>query len=202
MLVGFSPFTGYDTRSLAQNLRKGDYAVPKNIQLSVSCFDFIDKCLKSDPKKRIKHDQLLEHTFLQPEEGSEVINLEASMIGASPFSTPSSVNQLNEQNSYKLNVNESTLFNEEISKQITKYYSKQDAQFQEEEKQNQQKSKEAIKEMEDIRLKITQHVPDANVSSSEEEEKIEPLPQHGSDSDGGEEGGIVLNTHENPDEAS
>ena len=51
MLVGFAPFTGYDTRSLAQNLRKGEYAVPKDISLSIPCFDFIDKCLKSDPTK-------------------------------------------------------------------------------------------------------------------------------------------------------
>ena len=155
MLVGFAPFTGYDTRSLAQNLRKGDYAVPKAVALTVSCFDFIDKCLKSDPVKWIKHDLLLDHTFCSLKIAGQVINLQASCIGGTPFVNPKSVNQLNKTNSYTLNINESTLFNEEIAKQITRYYTQQDDAGL-----PSQKTPEELKwEMDEMKLKVTQYLP-------------------------------------------
>ena len=81
MLMGFAPFTGTDPRNLTQNLRVGDYSVPKAINLSLSCLDFIDKCLKSESTKRIPHDKLLEHPWVAEPLGADSIPLNHSVVG-------------------------------------------------------------------------------------------------------------------------
>ena len=45
LLVGFPPFTGFDKKSLAKNIRKGVYKFPKHISITYGCLDFINKCL-------------------------------------------------------------------------------------------------------------------------------------------------------------
>jgi hypothetical protein len=45
MLVGFAPFTGYSAPNLLQNVKKGDWKIPKNINISLPCLDFLNKCL-------------------------------------------------------------------------------------------------------------------------------------------------------------
>lgn len=78
MLVGFAPFTGFSVPNLADNLKKGNYAIPKNLKLSLSCLDFIDKCLKRDPEKRITYEELENHPFIRLPIESGTINLMAS----------------------------------------------------------------------------------------------------------------------------
>ena len=64
MLVGFSPFTGYSASNLAHNIQKGNYGIPKNVSLSMSCLYFINDTLKLEPEKRISHEDLPFHQFL------------------------------------------------------------------------------------------------------------------------------------------
>ena len=63
MLVGFPPFTGVDANNLAQNIKKGNFALPKNIKMSMPCFYFISAVLKLEPEKRITHEDMLTHQF-------------------------------------------------------------------------------------------------------------------------------------------
>ena len=49
---------------LKKNLLKGDYKIPKNIEVSADCLNFIEKCLKSDQMKRLNFKELLAHPFL------------------------------------------------------------------------------------------------------------------------------------------
>lgn len=85
MLVGFGPFTGTDAKNLAQNLKRGNYLIPKSLNISLSCMDFIDKCLRAQPSKRMTHEQMAKHTWIiNPlEEGT--INLMASVAFEEPF---------------------------------------------------------------------------------------------------------------------
>ena len=64
LLVGFPPFTGLDKKSLAKNIKKGIYKFPKHIQISMGCLDFINKCLMSDPSKRMHHEDILDHPWI------------------------------------------------------------------------------------------------------------------------------------------
>ena len=50
---------------LKNKLLKGDYKIPKNIQVTPECLNFLEKCLKADQKKRFTFKELLEHPFLK-----------------------------------------------------------------------------------------------------------------------------------------
>ena len=71
---------------------------------------------------------------MQDDTFQDVIKLQASVIGDSPFQTPESVSDLNKLNSYQINVNQSCLFNEEYAKQIQKHYQNLDKIVEEEQK--------------------------------------------------------------------
>ncbi|CAI2362902.1 unnamed protein product [Moneuplotes crassus] len=71
LLIGFPPFDGWTTRDLKKKVNKGDYGIPKGIKLSLSCVDLLSKCLKFEPKKRISHIELSEHSFIQIEDTAE-----------------------------------------------------------------------------------------------------------------------------------
>lgn len=45
MLTGYSPFNGVDKRDLINNIKKGDYGLPKTIQISLQGLDFLNGCL-------------------------------------------------------------------------------------------------------------------------------------------------------------
>ena len=45
LLMGFMPFTGVNIQNLKENLRKGDFKIPKTVQLSLGCIEFLNACL-------------------------------------------------------------------------------------------------------------------------------------------------------------
>ncbi|CAI2362776.1 unnamed protein product [Moneuplotes crassus] len=51
LLVGFTPFIGRRMSELTRKVNKGEYGVPQDINLSLSCIDFLSKCLQLDPIK-------------------------------------------------------------------------------------------------------------------------------------------------------
>ncbi len=67
MVTGYSPFTGTSKEDLKGNLRKGGFAIPKRLKLSLNCVHFMNSCLQYDPAKRITFDELMVHSFLTME---------------------------------------------------------------------------------------------------------------------------------------
>lgn len=79
LLVGFTPFTGQDPHDLANNVNVGQYGVPKNIKLSLQCLDLLNRCLQFNAKKRINHEDILKHPFMEEEDESDKISLSTSV---------------------------------------------------------------------------------------------------------------------------
>lgn len=68
MLTGYSPFTGRSKEDLKNNIKKGSFAIPKRLKLSLNCVHFLNSCLQTDPKMRITFEQLMQHSFLRMED--------------------------------------------------------------------------------------------------------------------------------------
>lgn len=117
LIVGFPPFTGHDKRNLAKNILRGEYKFPKSIEVSLGCLNFIDQCLKSKAESRIRHDQLLSHPWITQDE-QEVFSLRTSTNAA--FSHPSDIGDLAKDNAVYFNVNDSSLFNDEMVRIVKK----------------------------------------------------------------------------------
>jgi len=64
MLTSSHPFTGRDMNELQANLKKGAYKIPKNVELSPDCLDFLNSCLRFDTVQRKDWEELLHHAFL------------------------------------------------------------------------------------------------------------------------------------------
>ena len=117
LLVGFTPFTGYNKKSLARNIKDGNWKMPRHIEISIPCFDLIDKCLKSNPKQRISHQDLLGHAFFRQSE-EELSRLVLSPNTDAAFDPPMTISQLDDDNSTPLNIHDSSLFNREMSRML------------------------------------------------------------------------------------
>lgn len=65
-LIGVTPFGGSDKDDLRNNVNNGIIRFPPHLKLSNNCLDFISKCLKTDPRKRISIDHALNHPFMNP----------------------------------------------------------------------------------------------------------------------------------------
>ena len=66
-LMGVTPFFGSDKKDLTRNVNTGLVRIPKNIEISSCCLDFIMKCLLFDSKDRISIDHALNHPFINPD---------------------------------------------------------------------------------------------------------------------------------------
>ena len=64
ILAGHHPFTGRNMTELKQNLKAGAYKIPKNIEISMNCIDFLNSCLRFDYVQRSDWEQLKQHDFL------------------------------------------------------------------------------------------------------------------------------------------
>lgn len=127
LLVGFTPFTGHDPYDLAERVNEGVYGVPKNVKLSLSCLDLLNKCLTFEPLKRINHDDLMMHPFLnESSDEKDLISLSTSCgpEQASFFEAPSNGLEVNEKNAVIFNVKDSCLFNDMYQKTLKKFQQK------------------------------------------------------------------------------
>ena len=59
ILTGEYPFDGRDFSELKHNMELGVYRVPKHIQVSPACLDFLNCCLRFNSAKRKSWDELL-----------------------------------------------------------------------------------------------------------------------------------------------
>lgn len=64
MLTGSHPFTGRNMEELKSNIKKGAYKIPRDIELSHECVEFLDSCLRFDTIKRKDWLELRNHIFL------------------------------------------------------------------------------------------------------------------------------------------
>jgi len=127
LLVGFTPFTGNDPHDLALRVNEGNYGVPKNIKLSLPCLEVLHKCLQINPKKRISHEDLLKHPFLEDEQDEEnKISLSCSQGPGqkSFFDMPSSGFDINQDNAVIFNARDSILFNNVYQNTLKKFQQK------------------------------------------------------------------------------
>ena len=46
MVTGFPPFSGRSLEDFTDNVQSATYKIPKNIELSLDCFEFINGCLR------------------------------------------------------------------------------------------------------------------------------------------------------------
>jgi len=65
LLTGSFPFKGNNIDELRANLKAGVYKIPRDVNISIECLDFLNNCLKFDSIKRKSVEYLLEHPFLR-----------------------------------------------------------------------------------------------------------------------------------------
>ncbi len=64
LLCGQNCYTGINKEDLMHNIDKGVYRIPKSLNLSTECLDFINACLQLNPTNRIKWKLLREHQYV------------------------------------------------------------------------------------------------------------------------------------------
>lgn len=72
LVCGKECFNGKSIKELNRNVEMGVYRIPKRLNLSRECVDFISQCLVLDPKERIKWKEVLNHPFIRGEVKSEL----------------------------------------------------------------------------------------------------------------------------------
>jgi serine/threonine protein kinase len=82
LLIGYSPFVANDTKKIYENIKNVDYYFPSDIPISPYAMDLISLLLVSDPNKRLKLDQVLEHDFFKS--NAIPLNLPLTFLKASP----------------------------------------------------------------------------------------------------------------------
>jgi serine/threonine protein kinase len=97
MLTGEYPFFGKDLEELKENVKQGVYRIPKDIQISFECLDFLNSCLKFESSQRKSWDELLQHPFLLTKskletESQQTLKIERKFLQTLQLDTKSSVN--------------------------------------------------------------------------------------------------------------
>ena len=64
LLTGSHPFKGKNMEELRNNLKSGAYKIPRDVNVSIECLDFLNSCLKFDSCKRKAISLLLNHPWL------------------------------------------------------------------------------------------------------------------------------------------
>lgn len=65
MLVGSPPFQAKTSKATCNRIKQVLYSIPRHLQLTRACQDFIRCCLQKVPSERIKIDQIFDHEFFQ-----------------------------------------------------------------------------------------------------------------------------------------
>ena len=63
LVIGCPPFKGDNIEEIFEEIKKGKYIFPNNIEISFECVNFINGLLRFDRDKRMKWHQIKEHPF-------------------------------------------------------------------------------------------------------------------------------------------
>lgn len=63
MLTGSYPFYAENSQDLLMKVETGIFRIKGDIHLTTVCLDFINRCLRYDPNRRIDWDKLVQHPF-------------------------------------------------------------------------------------------------------------------------------------------
>eukprot|EP00345_Euplotes_harpa_P014534 CAMPEP_0168333920 /NCGR_PEP_ID=MMETSP0213-20121227/9921_1 /TAXON_ID=151035 /ORGANISM="Euplotes harpa, Strain FSP1.4" /LENGTH=434 /DNA_ID=CAMNT_0008338389 /DNA_START=147 /DNA_END=1452 /DNA_ORIENTATION=+ len=174
LLVGFTPFTGYDPNDLAKNGTSEVTECQNNIKLSLNCLDLLNRCLQYDFQKRISHKDLLEHPFLVQEGSSEEISLSCS-VGPGQMSffdnPPESFFEINNDNAIIINTRDSILFNNIYQKTLEKFNRKKQENVK---TQEEAKEEAAVRTREDEEDKDQIDSQPTDLEDSEDDENEVP----------------------------
>ena len=64
LIIGEPPFNGTSLKEVFEEISKGKYVYPNNIDISIECISFINGLLQFDPNKRMKWEDIKKHPFL------------------------------------------------------------------------------------------------------------------------------------------
>lgn len=64
LVVGTIPFRGATRDEIKKKIEKGIYLIPRNINISNECIQFINSCLQYDPSNRISWENVINHGFI------------------------------------------------------------------------------------------------------------------------------------------
>lgn len=120
LLFGFFPFSGRNLNAVKDCINNGCYGLPKYISLSLHCFDLMNKWLQFDPAKRINHSEIVQHQFLVEEDNQQAGILMSTEYNKLLFKFPKNCKELNDDNSYMLNIKDSIFFKDIYSQAIYK----------------------------------------------------------------------------------
>ena len=131
LLYGHSPFKASNTKNIIINIKTHELTYDdKNKKISKYCKDLIQKLLNSNPQKRLKIKDILEHPFIKKyskrleykKKLTIGINEEKIKDNLNKVLTNNNTNDTGTNN----NINESPLFGKELKRSKTKYFSHKD----------------------------------------------------------------------------
>lgn len=65
LLVGVPPFNNCKLTALLEDIKKGAFAYPTNVDISIEAVSFVNNLLQYDPKRRMNFDKLWAHPFMK-----------------------------------------------------------------------------------------------------------------------------------------
>ena len=135
LLTGFFPFSGKNLGEIKNRINSGCYIIPKYIDLSLQWFDLLNSWLQFDPDRRINHNEILCHQFLVEKNNIQInsvsMNKENNRL---IFRLPKNWREINDENTYMLNIKDSIFFKDIYNKAINKNSSISEKSILEEDK--------------------------------------------------------------------
>lgn len=80
MLTGLYPFFGYSYDELRRNISDGSYQIPKDVEISVDCMDFMNCCLRFDCQERRELRELINHQFIADDELANLMHNDQQIV--------------------------------------------------------------------------------------------------------------------------
>ena len=121
LLYGHSPFKASSTKNVILNIKTHELSLDdKNKKISSSCKDLITKLLNSNPQKRLKIKDILEHPFVKKHSRKLMFTKKLSSDNKDDQIKNKLQKQLNDNINDNENITDSPLFTKELKRANTK----------------------------------------------------------------------------------
>lgn len=94
LIIGEPPFNGTNLKEVFDEISRGKYVYPSNIDISIECISFINGLLQFDPNKRMKWEDIKKHPFLM----GEVKNFKKINVGVNSYNEKLKEFEMNSKN--------------------------------------------------------------------------------------------------------